>query len=193
MDDNKPLRKDGPNAAGNKLQKLSGDSIASQKAIAVQVHLTALNSKSESDAGLAQEFLRSFWAEPPEAVEWAFRSWRDASPFFPAISEIRALVDRWHREKREAAEAEKRRAEREAIDQARREGKLVDFADLRKELANTLAAQPEPEHTKKQREFQHRMQRAALAVGTLHLSEEEIRARRERERKEIRRYQDELA
>jgi hypothetical protein len=152
--------------------------------------LTALNSKSESDAGLAQEFLRSFWAEPPEAIEWAFRTWRGSSPFFPAISEIRALVERWHRERHEAAEAEKRRAEREAEEQARREGKLVDFVDLQKQLAEAMKSQPEPEHIRKQREFRLRMEHAATAVRALDLSEQQVRKRRQKERAEIEQYRE---
>lgn len=156
----------------------------------MQVHLTALNSKSESDAGLAQEFLRSFWAERPEAIEWAFRTWRGSSPFFPAISEIRALVERWHRERHEAAEAERRRAEKDALEQARKEGKLVEFTEVVKHLQQIAHSLPEPEHLKREREFNRRMQRAVSATGMLQLTDEEIRARRERECAEIRRYRE---
>jgi hypothetical protein len=69
------------------------------------------------------------------------------------------LFDRWHREKREAAEIEAKRREKEAIEQARREGKLLDFADVVKQMRETLNIQPEPEHVRRQREFTLRMQR----------------------------------
>ena len=159
MEDNKPPRKDEPSAARNKLQKLSGDSIATQKTIAVQIRLTALNSKSESDAQLAQEFLRCFWAEPPEAVEWAFRAWRDESPYFPAILDIRKLIASWHRQQREQADATARRQEKAQIEELRERGELVEFADIVKRMRETLNSQPEPEHLRREREFRHRMQR----------------------------------
>lgn len=134
------------------------------------------------------EFDREFSSEPPEALEWAFKAWRRDSPFFPAISEICKLLAGWHREKREAVEADKRRAEREAIEQARKEGKLLDFVDVVQQVKQVLEATPEPEHMKRLREFRQRLERASLAVGTLHLSEDQIAARREKEREECERY-----
>lgn len=124
------------------------------------MHLTTLNSKSEPNRELTGEFLRVFWNEPPEAIEWAFRAWRNESSFFPAIADIRKLLHAWHRDEREKAEAEKRRAEREAIEQARKEGKLLDFAAIVKQMRETMNSQPEPEHLKREREFRRRMERS---------------------------------
>jgi len=68
----------------------------SQKQLAVQMHLTALNAKLEPESELAQEFARVFGAEPAEAIEWVFQEWRLQSPFFPAIADIVRLISRWH-------------------------------------------------------------------------------------------------
>lgn len=163
---------------------------ASSQTIAVQIHLTALDAKSEPEPALVAEFDDVLSGEPPEAIKWAFRTWRDQSKYFPAISEIRKLIERWHREQRETAEAEKRRAEREAIDRARREGKLIDFVDVVRQMNQVVATAPEPEHVKRQREFNHRMQRASAAIATLELTEEQIQSRREKERREIQRYRE---
>jgi hypothetical protein len=124
-----------------------------------QIHLTRINSKSEPNEDLEAEILRRFHLEPPDAIRWTFETWRDDSQWFPAVSDVRKLFDRWHREKREAAEIEAKRREKEAIEQARREGKLLDFADVVKQMRETLNIQPEPEHVRRQREFTLRMQR----------------------------------
>jgi len=158
-------------------------------ALALQINLTAQNAKTAPTPELMAEFKRVFRNESQEATEWAWDMWRRQSDFFPPIAAIVRLYAEWHRARREAAEAEKRRAEREAIEQARREGKLVDFVDVVKQMNEIVAAQPEPEHMKRQRAFNHRMQRAAHAVGTLHLSENEIEERRQKEQVEIRRYE----
>jgi len=183
MDDSKLQRRQ------NALSALGRISLkASSQTIAVQMHLTALNAKSEPDPALVAEFDDVFAEESPDAIKWAFRIWRDQSSFFPAISDIRKLVESWHREKREIAEAENRRAERKAEEQARREGKLVGITDIQTQLRAVMAAQPEPEHMRRHRQFQQRMKRVSAAIPTLHLSEEEIQSRREKERAEIERY-----
>jgi hypothetical protein len=181
-DNNKPQRKDELSAASDQSLKLS------QKVIAVQVHLTTLNSKSEPDSELTREFLRVFWNEPPSALEWAFRKWREESPYFPAISELRKLLDGWHRNQREQEEGEALRREKEAVEQARSEGNVVEFANLVKDLREILDAQGEPEHERRLREFNERMLHAGLATVTLHLTPDEIAARREKELEEIRKY-----
>jgi hypothetical protein len=69
---------------------------ASQQKLAVEVNLTAINSKFEPEKELGAEFLRVFGDEPTEAIEWAFREWRLKSQFFPAVSDIAGLISRWH-------------------------------------------------------------------------------------------------
>lgn len=60
-----------------------------------EMELTRQNSKVEVETGLAAEFYRVFAEEKPEAIQWAFRKWRDQSAFFPAISEIKSLLAEW--------------------------------------------------------------------------------------------------
>jgi len=58
-----------------------------------ELYVTAVNSKTEVDDRLNQEFLREFADTPKEVVEWAFQEHRRNSPFFPAISQIWELVN----------------------------------------------------------------------------------------------------
>jgi len=69
---------------------------ASQQRLAVEINLTAINSKLEVQSELAAEFVRVFDSEPPEAIQWAFREWRLQSSFFPAIADIAKLISQWH-------------------------------------------------------------------------------------------------
>lgn len=85
-----------------------------------QIHITRQNACSQPDVWLDEEFLRVFANEPIEAVEFAFRCWRDQSPYFPKISEIRELIANWRanytireadaRRRREQADMEAARA-----------------------------------------------------------------------------------
>jgi hypothetical protein len=162
----------------------------SQQTLVIQLDLTAANAKSSPDVELLKEFKRVFEGEAPEVIEWAFRSWRDECPFWPAVSDIRKFVARWHGEKREAVEAEKRRAEREAIEQARKDGKLVEFSEIVKGLKEKAKSMPDPEHITRNREFGQRMQRISpsLISQAVCMTPEQIEARRDKEREEIRRY-----
>src|SRR6266704_5927118 len=94
---------------------------ASQGTLGIQVHLTALNAKMTLDEEglLTAEFDRAFSCESPEAIQWAFQAWRDRSPFFPAISEMRALLGDWHRKQREEVEAKAKREERAKLEEMR--------------------------------------------------------------------------
>jgi hypothetical protein len=154
---------------------------------------TAENAKTNPSEELLDEFWDLFENEPPAATKWAWRTWRADSGWWPPVSEILKLYRQWHREKREAASAEAKRREKEAIEQSRQEGNLVDFAVIAKEMKERIATMPEPEHIKRQRKFEERMRRStippiAATLATLHLSEEQIRARREKERQECERY-----
>src|SRR5689334_17679298 len=89
----------------NGLSVASGTSLtASSQMLGVQMHLTALNAKSEPEAELVSEFDRIFSRESPDAIQWAFQTWREKSPFFPAVSEMIALVKEFKRGQREQAE-----------------------------------------------------------------------------------------
>jgi hypothetical protein len=66
-----------------------------------------------------QELVRVLSGQPVEAIEWAFRTWRDGSPFVPAICEINELIQSWHRQKRQLEEEDKARLEKLATSAAR--------------------------------------------------------------------------
>jgi len=76
------------------------------------------------------EFSKKFAGAPAEAIAYAFDKWRDSSPFFPAISDIRELIAEWRVQQGEAAAskriAEEMRQEREA----REKGETVGYADV---------------------------------------------------------------
>jgi hypothetical protein len=126
----------------------------------MQMVLTAANSKATVDSLLAAEFDRVFSDEPAQAIEWAFRKWREQCNFFPTIYDIRVQIERWQRNQREKADTDSARREREAIEQARKEGKLLEFGYIVKQMREILNSQPEPEHVKREREFRLRMQRS---------------------------------
>jgi hypothetical protein len=125
----------------------------------MQMILTAANAKATVDPMLVAEFDCVFSAEPADAIEWAFRTWRNKSAYFPAISEIRELLNDWHRGKREQAELKARQDEKRRLEEARKRGELVDFTDILKKFRETMDIQPEPEHVKREREFRLRMER----------------------------------
>lgn len=92
---------------------------ASQQTIAVEMHLSALNSKSEPESELTAEFSRRFAGERPDVIQWAFRQWRETSEFFPAISEIVTLVRRRKIEIIERLETKRQREEAIEREEAR--------------------------------------------------------------------------
>ncbi len=130
----------------------------------MQMHLTALNAKSEPETELAAEFARLFSGEPVEAIEFAFCKWRETSQFFPAISDLRVLIKRWRTERREGEKHEVEQAEKAAIERARREGKLVSFAECMQKLREQLKSIPEPEHERRERAFRLRVRQRSTAI-----------------------------
>jgi hypothetical protein len=157
----------------------------SQRTLAVEIHLSTLDSKSEPPSELVAEFARNFEEEQSATIQWAFREHRLESKFFPSISEIRALVDRRRRELWEAAEDARKCQEKADEEKARAEGKLVDIVDVKQAIADTVKRFPEPEHIQRL----HRAQEAEAPVTPpLELTQDEIAARREQERAEIAQY-----
>ena len=178
--------------AKNGLSVVSGTFLTgSQQTLAVQMHVTALNAKSEPEPELVAEFDRRFSKEPPGALLWAFEAWRDASPFFPAVSDIRKLLRDWHRAARERQELDARLDEKFLLEERRKQGQVPDFAEVVKQLQEVCGKQ-EAEPTKHERTFRDRMEmkRISLATATMTLSDEEIRARRQKELEEIRQYRE---
>jgi hypothetical protein len=64
----------------------------SQQKLAVEINLTAQNSKSEVQKELFAEFARVFEHVSPEVIEWAFREWRMKSSYFPGVADIGKLI-----------------------------------------------------------------------------------------------------
>jgi hypothetical protein len=65
----------------------------SQKALGIELVLTAQNAKVSLSAELQSEFVREFQNESPELLERVFRAWRRRSKFMPAVSEIYDLLE----------------------------------------------------------------------------------------------------
>lgn len=177
----------------NALSTTNGRSLTvSQGTLAIQVHLTALNAKMTLDEEglLTSEFDRVFSKEQPEALQWAFQVWREKSPFFPAISEIRKLIADWRRGEQERRELESRMEENFLLEERRKQGQVPDFPEVVKQLQNVIESMPEPEHMKRHRQFNQRIERIGIAVNSIHLTEEQIAARRGKERAECERYRE---
>ena len=167
----------------------------SARMLAEEMKRTAENSKCVPDAFLIAEFSRVFERESPEAIQWAFRAWRDESPYFQAVTDIRGLVAEFHRGQRAQAEMRERREEKLRLEEARQKGELLDFAELRKQLAKITerCKMPENEHSRRQHFGLRRDPADSPMIPAVHLTAEEIAARRDTERAEIRRYMERAA
>jgi hypothetical protein len=154
----------------NDLSVASGTSLtASSQTLAVQMHLTALNAKSEPPEELAAEFARRFSAESSACLEWAFNTHRDKSNFFPTIAEMLALVKEWKRGKREQEELRQRLQDKLSLEEARTAGLLASPEDMSEmvDRLNKIAQMPEPEHVKRQRRYEERMASPRVAAPCL--------------------------
>ena len=107
--------------------------------LATEMHVTRLNAKAEPDELLDSEFMRCFACEDPEAVQWAFSEWREKSPFWPAISDIRHLVGLWHAERRRVREFNRTRDEREDRRKAREAGMSDELKAMISETSARVA------------------------------------------------------
>ncbi len=153
------------------------------------MHLTALNAKSEPEDALSAEFFRVFSRESPEALQWAFQVWRDRSPFFPAISDIRKLTIEWQRGQREQSALRAQMDQEFLLEEARKRGEVLSFGETMK-LLKQIADEAKPESEERERQFKHRMLRAAMALPAIQLTEEQIQSRRNKELAEIARYRE---
>ncbi|HLZ49259.1 MAG TPA: hypothetical protein VKP61_00775 [Candidatus Acidoferrum sp.] len=133
------------------------------------------------------EFDRVFSRESPDAIQWAFQMWREKSPFFPALSEMIALVKEFKRGQREQAELKARLDEKFLLEERRRQGQVPDFPEVIKEL-KVIAERVQPEWAEREKRFKQRIERISLAAATLDLTPEQIRERRARELAEMKRY-----
>jgi hypothetical protein len=70
------------------------------------MEITAANSKTVLTSSLTNELFRMFGGLAPEKIEWAFRTHRDTSDFWPSIRQLNALVDEFEDRKRREEKAE---------------------------------------------------------------------------------------
>lgn len=139
--------------------------------------MTRQNAKAEVEAYLVKEFYREFAHVAADVLEWTFREHRRRSPYFPAISEIHGLLCEYRimeRNRNDVAEAERQRQE---IAQARKEGRLVEFSDIVKQLKEVAKFPEAPSAA--------RVRRQAQMLPTLPFTKEQIIARRDAELEEI--------
>lgn len=156
-----------------------------ERSLLSELDLTATNSKTVLEPRIGAEFVRVLGNFPAPAIEAAFRGWRDVSPYFPAVSDIRALCLLWIKRTAEAEEYGCQVNERKQTDAARERGELVNFADIVKQLKTQTHAMPESEHEKRNRHLRALNE----IVPAVYMTPEEIAARREREQAEIKRYE----
>ncbi len=161
---------------------------ASQRTLGHQINLTALNAKTDPEPELIAEFDRKFSNESPEALIWIFRTWRDQSRFFPAISDIRKLLADWKRGERERLELESRLEEKFLLEERRKQGQVPDFQEVVKQLRDVVERMPPPEHQLREMRYKQKMASISKIVPALGLTEEQIAARREKERNECEKY-----
>ena len=191
---NRPRLLNGLSVSGKtSLQVSDSTNSAPKKTLAVQMALTALNAKSDLDDELSAEFYRVFSHEPPQAIQWAFQAWREKSPFFPAVSDIRKLLAEWHRGARERLELESRMEEKFLLEERRNQGQLVDFQEAARQLRKVCesasrTAEPMQRESQFGRKMQGKWRGVAEIIPTIHLSEEQIAARRQKERAECEEY-----
>lgn len=133
---------------------------------------------------LAGEFDRVFSEQPPEALAYAFANWREVSQFMPTIADIATLLRQWRRQKFDAAEADRARRERAESERARRDGSLAGFDAIVRELKTIAKKMPEAPTAQRLRRARER--EVSFIVPPVQLTPEQIAARREFERQEIR-------
>ena len=153
----------------------------SQQTLAVEMHLTSLNAKSEPEREIVAEFDRVFSGSPPEGLQWAFRRWREQSPYFPAVSEIRKLLADWRRGRREQQELRDSLRDKLRLEEAREAGLLPDPSEVLKRI-NEIARMPEPEHIQKLNRFDRPAPQFNYATPAIVATPEQIMQRVEQER-----------
>lgn len=104
-----------------------------------EMRLTAANAKIALSTELNEEFLRVLSDYPAEAVEAAFRGWRDVSQYFPPICDIRELANLWVRRKAEEREYAEQSQRREELEAARERGELIEWPHVLEKFADICA------------------------------------------------------
>jgi hypothetical protein len=138
------------------------------------MHLTAVNAKTEVEPELASEMVRKFDGQPTEAIREVFREWRDHSRYFPAISDLNQLFTAWHRRREMKVEKQNQIAERDAEEKARREGELLAYHEVLRQLAEVAKRMPESPTEKRWRKFEEQSLSRPFASPAIVLTKEEL-------------------
>lgn len=181
MDENKSLQRQSRELTASTKPSLEVSALT----LAGELKLTAMNAKTDLDEQLVREFSRSLLDFDPECIREAFRAWRDESPFFPAVSDIRQLCRVWLRRKAEKELDAAIKQEKAKVEAARVRGDLIDFADIVKKLKDVAKMPESAQNGRKTGVVAQREMPPALP-----LTKEQIEQRREKELEEIRRYEE---
>lgn len=100
--------------------------------LAVELHLTALNAKTEPASEMVSELSRALADESAVALQWAFRKWRDKSPYFPSVHDVRVLVREYEIAERDRKAAEMAAREKRETEARRVRGECWGLADVLK-------------------------------------------------------------
>lgn len=176
----------------NALSVSSGISLTvSQQTLAVQIHLTALNAKSQPEPELISEFDRVFSQYDASALEWAFTAWRRQSQFFPPICEILKLLRDWKRGQEEQRAIRARLHEKFVLEEGRKQGQVPEFHEVLETMAKLCEQMTMPEAVKKLRDYEARSRQRARNIPLVaqHMTPDQRAARFDAERAEIERYE----
>jgi len=77
----------------------------SEIALSREMELTAVNGKTVLTDVLANELFRLYSSNLPGAIEWVFRTHRDASDFWPSIRQLNALFEEFENRQRKEEKA----------------------------------------------------------------------------------------
>jgi hypothetical protein len=120
-------------------QMLLACSTPSEASLVRELYVTAANAKTELDVHLNREFLKKFATQSPAAIEWAFSTWRDTSPFMPAICEIQKLLWQYHENLRMERATQEHQNMLQEAEQARARGeKMYGWAEIWAEIRKRL-------------------------------------------------------
>ena len=124
----------------------------SEKKLAEMLDVAAENSKMEPNDTLNQVFIHAFSQQPTAAIEWAFTEHMLSSRFFPAVTEIKELLDHWHAEQHRITEAATQQAEREETERRRESGETFGQAEVIDQFQKLLATKKFPPLSEGRRE-----------------------------------------
>lgn len=159
--------------------------------LAKQLYISGVNAAGAPgiEPEIHNEFTREFWSADPEALEYAFRTFRGKCSFVPTIAEIRALVGEWEFNQREARKEQARQAEKAATEEGRKQGKVPELREVLAQLGELAGKMKIPEHERKLQESRAQTpSRFSIPTIAPRMTAEQIAARREKERAEIERY-----